>query len=149
MLNKIKLLAVIMLLSVVVGGVLKPQVATAELFNSSKSQACEALNTSNGTPAAAGNCGKNSDKRVNDIISSVINIFSFIIGVVAVFMIIISGLKYITAQGDSAGLSSAKNTLLYAIIGLVVVASAQIIVKFVIHRTDTGVGGQPTSETSD
>ena len=60
-----------------------------------------------------------------------------IVGVVAVIMIIIGGLKYITSSGDSNNVSSAKNTILYAIIGLVVVVLAQVIVRFVVTKADT------------
>ncbi len=71
---------------------------------------------------------------VDGIISTVINVLSIVVGVVAVIMIIIGGLKYITSSGDSANVTSAKNTILYAIIGLVVVAMAQIIVLFVLDK---------------
>lgn len=69
---------------------------------------------------------------VNNIIATVINIFSLVVGVVSVIMIIIGGLKYITSGGDSGNVSGAKNTILYAIVGLVIVALAQIIVRFVL-----------------
>jgi hypothetical protein len=72
--------------------------------------------------------------RVNNIIHIVINIFSLIVGVVSVIMIIIGGLKYITSGGDSGNITGAKNTILYAIIGLVVVALAQVVVKFVLSK---------------
>jgi len=75
-----------------------------------------------------------ASERVSSIIETVINIFSIVVGVVAVIMIIIGGLKYITSGGDSGNISGAKNTILYAIVGLVVVALAQIIVKFVLER---------------
>lgn len=75
-----------------------------------------------------------SEEDINDLIATVINIFSVVVGVVAVIMIIIGGLKYITSSGDSNNVTSAKNTILYAIIGLVVVALAQFIVKFVLER---------------
>lgn len=71
---------------------------------------------------------------VNDLIADVINIFSLVVGVVSVIMIIIGGLKYITSGGESGNITGAKNTILYAIIGLVVVALAQVIVKFVLTR---------------
>jgi hypothetical protein len=74
---------------------------------------------------------------VNGIIATVINIFSVVVGVVSVIMIIIGGLKYITSGGDSGNVSGAKNTILYAIVGLVVVALAQIIVRFVLTRVGT------------
>lgn len=78
--------------------------------------------------------------KVNDLIALVINIFSIVVGVVAVIMIIIGGLKYITSSGDSNNVTSAKNTILYAIIGLVVVALAQFIVKFVLAKATADSG---------
>jgi hypothetical protein len=63
-----------------------------------------------------------------------LNLFSAIIGIIAVVMIMVGGLKYITSQGESANVASAKNTILYAAIGLVVVALAQVIVRFVLNR---------------
>ena len=74
------------------------------------------------------------ESKVNSTIKLIINIFSFIVGIVAVIMIIIGGLKYITSSGDAGNVTSAKNTILYAIIGLVVVALAQIIVRFVLEK---------------
>ncbi len=53
-------------------------------------------------------------------------------------MIIVGGLKYITSGGDSGNITSAKNTILYAIVGLIVVALAQIIVRFVLQRATAG-----------
>jgi len=75
--------------------------------------------------------------RINNIIKLVINIFSIVVGIIAVIMIIIGGLKYITSGGESGNITSAKNTILYAIIGLVVVALAQFIVRFVLNRVAT------------
>ncbi len=72
--------------------------------------------------------------KVTNIIKLVINIFSLIVGVASVIMIIIGGLKYITSGGESGNITGAKNTILYAIIGLVVVALAQVIVKFVLSK---------------
>jgi hypothetical protein len=82
-------------------------------------------------------CAESSDatERVNNIIKLVINIFSLIVGVISVIMIIIGGLKYITSGGDSGNVTGAKNTILYAVIGLVVVALAQVIVRFVLQKT--------------
>lgn len=76
-----------------------------------------------------------SGDSLNNLIKTVINIVSVIVGVVAVVMIIFGGLKYITSGGDSNNVSSAKNTIIYAIIGLVVVALAQFIVRFVLGKT--------------
>ena len=70
---------------------------------------------------------------VQNMITTVINVFSLVVGVISVIMIIIGGLKYIMSGGDSGNVTAAKNTILYAIIGLVIVALAQIIVRFVLQ----------------
>lgn len=83
----------------------------------------------------SGNCDSGDPEgKVNDMITLIINIFSIVVGVVAVIMIIVGGLKYITSSGDSNNVTSAKNTILYAIIGLIVVALAQFVVKFVLSK---------------
>lgn len=73
--------------------------------------------------------------KLNGIIKMVINIFSVIVGLVSVIMIIVAGLKYITSGGASDKVTGAKDTILYAVIGLVVVALAQTIVFFVLGQT--------------
>lgn len=73
-------------------------------------------------------------ERVNTTIKLVINVFSLVVGVISVIMIIVGGLKYITSGGESSNITGAKNTILYAIIGLVVVALAQVVVKFVLEK---------------
>jgi hypothetical protein len=86
-----------------------------------------------------------SGKSVDSLLKNVVNIVSAVVGVIAVIMIIVGGLRYITSGGDTSKVSGAKNTLLYAIIGLVIVALAQIIVHFVLSQSSalTG-GGSPT-----
>lgn len=78
--------------------------------------------------------GLDANEKLNRIISEIINFFSIIIGIVAVLMIIVGGFRYIISGGDSANVTSAKNTILYAIIGLLVVAFAQFIVKFILSK---------------
>lgn len=72
--------------------------------------------------------------KVNSLLATVINIFSVIVGVIAVIMIIIGGFRYVTSGGQSEKITSAKNTILYALIGLIIVALAQVIVKFVLNK---------------
>lgn len=73
-------------------------------------------------------------KTINDTIVKVINFFSALVGIVSVIMIIYGGFKYISSGGDSGNVQSAKNTIIYAVIGLVVVAMAQFIVQFVLNK---------------
>lgn len=71
---------------------------------------------------------------LNKIIRFVINIFSLVVGAISVIMIIYAGFKYITSGGNDSNVTSAKNTIVYALIGLVIVALAQIIVRFVLSK---------------
>ena len=71
---------------------------------------------------------------INRIIKNVINLFSLVVGAVSVIMIIYGGFKYITSGGNDGNVSGAKNTILYALIGLVIVALAQVIVRFVLSK---------------
>jgi tetrahydromethanopterin S-methyltransferase subunit C len=111
-----------LLLAVVAIGVYHPPVAA--LFDNSKSTACSAL----GNSCASGNTA------VTGTVGNIIKILSFIVGIVAVIMVIIGALRYITSNGDSNQISSAKNTIIYALIGLVVAVLAQAIVLFVFNR---------------
>lgn len=62
----------------------------------------------------------------------ILNVFTTVIGAVAVLMIIIGALRYTTSNGEPAQLTSAKNTIMYAAIGLVLAAMANAIVNFVL-----------------
>ncbi|OGL35956.1 hypothetical protein A3F65_02535 [Candidatus Saccharibacteria bacterium RIFCSPHIGHO2_12_FULL_47_16b] len=73
-----------------------------------------------------------SDEGLSAKIKSVINILSAVIAVVAVIMIIYGGLRYVASGGKQESITAAKNTILYAIIGLIIVALAQAIVQFVL-----------------
>jgi len=90
-----------------------------------------------GTTAATGDSDCTGTKTslnssIKSIASTVVNTISIIVGVIAVIFIIYGGFKYITSGGDSGKVSEAKNALIYAIVGLLVVAIAQAIVRFVL-----------------
>ena len=76
--------------------------------------------------------GVNNGESLEQDVGSVINIIIYMIGIVAVIIIIIGGLTYITSQGDPDKIRKGKNTVLYGIIGLVIVVLAFAIVKFVV-----------------
>lgn len=82
--------------------------------------------------ANTANTGTSKTSDLNNVIKTVVNILLFIIGAVAVVMIVIGGLKYTTSNGDSNQVTSAKNTILYSVIGLLVAIFAYAIVDFVI-----------------
>ena len=80
-----------------------------------------------------------TDSTLNNVIKTVINLFSLLVGFISVVMIIFGGFKYITSGGDSGKITGAKNTILYALIGLVVVAVAQVIVRVVLVKSITTI----------
>ncbi len=66
------------------------------------------------------------------IFETVSKVLLFVIGAVSVIMLIIGGIRYTISQGDSSAVTSAKNTILYSIIGLVVAILAYAAVDFVV-----------------
>ncbi len=70
----------------------------------------------------------------DNIIWKIVQFLFVALGGIAVIMIIVGGIQYATSQGDSGALQKAKNTILYAIIGLVVAIAATTIVSFIINN---------------
>ncbi|MBR0430846.1 hypothetical protein IJJ05_00960 [Candidatus Saccharibacteria bacterium] len=66
------------------------------------------------------------------VFKQVTNTILYIVGIIAVIMLIIGGIKYVISGGDAKKVTDAKNTVLYAIIGLVIAFLAFAIVNFVI-----------------
>jgi hypothetical protein len=109
----------------------------SDLSKLTSDQALQCGACQNTTATDTANCTDDSSaatNKVNTILKLVINIFSLVVGVVAVIMIIIGGLRYILSGGDSGNITAAKNTILYAVVGLVIVALAQFIVRFVLAK---------------
>lgn len=71
------------------------------------------------------------------IITRVINTILFVVGILSVIMIIYGGIKYSTSGGDAPKVTSAKNTIMYAIIGLIVAILSYAIVNFIIANIAT------------
>jgi type IV secretory pathway VirB2 component (pilin) len=80
------------------------------------------------------NKNTNSEAKLSNTFRNVINALLFIIGIIAVIMIIVSGIKFTTAHGDSGAVTKARQTLIYSIVGLVIALLAFAIVNFVISR---------------
>ena len=110
-------------------------VAHAAIFDNASKQACAGVSLSEN----ATNCDSKSDRGVNNLIQLVINGLSLVVGVAAVIMIIVGGLKYITSQGDSSSTAAAKNTILYAVVGLGIVVAAQLILRFVVQSATKAI----------
>jgi len=91
------------------------------------------------------NSAKGSDQVANlfgntGIFSTITNTLLFILGAISVIMIIIGGLRYVISGGDSAAVTAAKNTILYAIVGVIVAILAYAIINFVIGSFTSGGG---------
>ena len=65
-------------------------------------------------------------------ITKIVNALLTLAAVVAAIFVIIGGVRYITAQGDEDAIEAAKNTVIYAVIGVVVIALSAVIVNFII-----------------
>lgn len=77
--------------------------------------------------------GESQDRQFDEgVIQTIINIMLYIVGVLSVIMLVWGGISYTTSGGDSNKVTNAKNTILYALIGLVVAIFAWAIVNFVL-----------------
>lgn len=90
---------------------------------------CGAHNAQNSSVCKAGDTDN-----VFNVIKRVVEILLYVTGTVSVIMIIVGGIRYVTSAGDSNGVAGAKNTIIYAVVGLVVSSMAYAIVNFVLTR---------------
>jgi hypothetical protein len=74
------------------------------------------------------------------IFQIIVNVILFIVGAVAVIMIVIGGVRYTVSNGDSNAVQGAKNTIMYAIVGLVVAIIAYALVNFVVVNIGANQG---------
>ena len=86
-----------------------------------------------GLDSVGGSCG--GDGLLNFLQTNVVNALFVIAGAIAVVIIIIGGIGYIASTGDPQRITKAKHTILYAVIGLIVVVIARAVVGFVIARS--------------
>lgn len=87
-----------------------------------------ACKSSNSAPCKA------SNDSVGAILKNVIDVMLYLAGAIAVVIIVIGGIRYITSDGDPGAASKAKNTIIYALVGLVIAVMSYSIVNFVIGR---------------
>ncbi len=87
-----------------------------------------------GDPLACGSKTPNgeSDTDLPAIIKKITNVLLFLVGAISVIMLIFGGFKYVTSGGAPDKVGAAKNTILYAIIGVIISMTAYAIVNFVI-----------------
>lgn len=97
-------------------------VYAASIDHSASEDFKKAVNTAGGSEASS----------APDIIKNVINILLYVAGVIAVIVIIVGGLRFVTSEGDANAANKAKNSVAYACVGLVLAALAYAIVNFVL-----------------
>lgn len=115
--------------------------SVAHAATNSSGQLCTGANlqiTNGGSSSSS--CASSAGNNINNIIKWILDIFSVIVGIAAVVMIVVGGLKYTISGGDSTRVSGAKDTILFAIVGLVVVALAQVVVHFVLTNVSGHLG---------
>ncbi len=127
MLKRFKFLLLAVVTTLIFG--LAPQLAKAVDCSSSTAAAIQC-----GTNNVAGVPPNATPGNLDTTISHIVNLISLVVGIAAVIMIIVGGLRYIMSGGNQERIKSAKNTVLYALIGLIIVALAQVIVKFVFNQ---------------
>jgi hypothetical protein len=121
-----------------------PMLALAVSFVAPVTAHAADCNTSDLTVSSGANCSKGTGTPTdlfngdNSIFKNVTNAALFLIGAVSVLMLIYGGIRYTVSGGDTKQVTDAKNTILYAVVGIVVAIMAYAIVNFVIGRLTTG-----------
>ena len=110
--------------------------AFVALFVPTSASAADSITSGGATSgigaAAPGNGVPTTLFGTGSIFNTIVNILLFIIGAISVIMLIYGGIRYTISAGDSGSVTAAKNTILYAIVGLVIAILAYAIVNFVL-----------------
>lgn len=83
------------------------------------------------------------------VFKQITNTVLYIVGIIAVIMLIIGGVKYLVSGGDSKKVTDAKNTVLYAIIGLIIALLSYAIVNFVVSALPSGPSNTDSTSESN
>ena len=103
--------------------------STASLSGSVSAQVSKGIDTATASEMK----GKSIDGD-GGLIKTVVNVLLWAVGILSVIMIIFSGFRYITSAGDASKTKSARSTLIYSVVGLIVAIMAWAIVNMVINR---------------
>lgn len=110
--------------------------SVTELASPTAVYAANTEEVQDGINAVGGDETGNRAPAFTKLIQSIINILLFLIGAIAVIMIIIGGIRYVVSAGDQGQITGAKNTILYAVVGLVIAIMAYAIVNFFVNQLD-------------
>lgn len=119
----IRALLISLALFLSVGLLAVPLTASAQNF---EQEACEGANL-----GASSDC---NDSAFIEGFRNITNVLIFIVGSLSVLMVIVGGVRYVVSAGNDQAVQGAKNTILFAIVGVVVSIFAYAIVNFVIVR---------------
>lgn len=116
-------------------------IAMTALDGATVSAVCDMSNpsVSSGADCARGNGQPSQLVGDGGVFNRITSILLFIVGAVAVVMLIFGGIRYIVSGGDQANVTAAKNTILYAIIGIIIALLAYAAVKFVTTSLLSGM----------
>jgi hypothetical protein len=111
--------------------------AAANVVSTSVANAASCTTDASGGLSGGANCAQGANQQSdlfgsNGVFKTITNVLLFVIGAISVIMLIIGGIRYVVSGGDSSAVTSAKNTILYAIVGIVVAILAYALVNFVI-----------------
>ena len=81
----------------------------------------------------SGVCQSKGDQ-AEPLIKKVVNTLLYVLGAIAVIMIVVGGIRYTTSGGDASAIKGAKDTILYSVVGLIVAIMAYAIVNFVTSK---------------
>lgn len=110
-----------------------------------------AASCGDGTAAGEAMCGVSqidnsgtSSTTIYDTVKTIINVLLFVVGIIAVIMIIWGGISYVLSSGAADKAKKARDTIVYSVVGLVVAITAYAIVQFVF----SSLGGSSGSGNS-
>lgn len=95
---------------------------------------CEQPNVSDAVLRANGCEGAGEQTKLSDLIIEIVKGVVGSLAIVAVIFVVVGAINYMTSAGDSGKVQKAKNTILYALIGLIISVLAFAIVNFVIAK---------------
>ncbi len=117
--------------------------ATAGVLSAPVASAASCTTDASGGIGGGAGCAQGEDQQADlfgdtGVFKIITNVLLFIIGAVSVIMLIIGGIRYVVSGGDSGAVTSAKNTILYAVVGIIVAILAYALVNFVISSFAAG-----------
>ncbi len=133
--KKLKQLIITSMLAI---GLFAPALAagtvSAQIPEESINSACQGIGAGGTDP-----CNGTAASGVDRIITTIVDILSWVVGILSVVMVLLAGLNFITANGDSSKIQKARSSLIYALIGVAITVSAQLLVNFVVGKVNTTV----------